>query len=90
MTAEGETLVRFRAVDGQASPRRRCRTTSVQLDRTAPSLPTVSGAAAGWQNVASVNGHGFRVDRPLSGLAGYQYADPDDGSTWCAPIAGAL
>jgi hypothetical protein len=88
VTAEGETLVRFRAVDEAGFTSAAVQDT-VQLDRTAPSLPTVSGTAAGWQNVASVDATASGSTDPYAGLAGYQYATSDDGSIWSAPIAGA-
>src|SRR6185437_9826600 len=52
VTAEGETLVRFRALDnvGNAS---NWVTGTVRLDRTAPTAPTVSGGSLSWSSAAS-------------------------------------
>ena len=54
MTAEGETLVQFAAVDraGNASPW--SSSAVVRLDRTAPGVPVVSGAPDGWTNATAV------------------------------------
>ncbi|MDX6535186.1 MAG: large repetitive protein, partial [Gaiellales bacterium] len=90
VAAEGETLVRFRAVDVSGLPSGWVQTT-VRLDRTAPAVPAVSGGGSGWQNVASIGlSAAGSTDTGGSGLSGYQFAtSADGGATWSAPQSGA-
>ena len=53
VSAEGQTLVRFRAVDGAGNSSSWVQGTA-KLDRSAPSDPTVSGGSSAWQSVASL------------------------------------
>ena len=90
ITTEGDTRVRFRALDGagNASP---WVVDIARIDRTSPSAPTVTGGSASWQNVASltITGAGSG-DSGGSGVAGYEHrSSTDGGSTWSAPAAGA-
>ena len=62
VSAEGETLVAFRAVD-VANLTSAWMTSTVRIDRTAPSDPLVAGAAAGWQSVRLRDGVGGELDR---------------------------
>jgi hypothetical protein len=88
VSAEGTTLVRFQALDvaGHASTWAQ---TSVQLDRTAPSAPTVAGGSLTWANAASRTVTASASTDAGSGLAGYQHrTSTDGGATWSAPVAG--
>ncbi|HEY2788216.1 MAG TPA: hypothetical protein VGI72_02110 [Gaiellales bacterium] len=87
--AEGTTLVRFQALDG-ATHVSAWTQTSVQLDRTAPSAPTVAGGSLTWANAASRTVTASAATDAGSGLAGYQHrTSTDGGSTWSAPVAGS-
>jgi hypothetical protein len=89
ISAEGTTNVRFRAVDG-AGNLSAWTSTTVMIDRTAPTAPTVSGGSASWQSVASVGVSASASTDAGSGLAGYSYeTSTDNGTTWSAPTAGA-
>ena len=66
VSVEGETLVRFRAVDDVGRVSGWVQGTA-RVDRTAPSAPTVSGGSLSWRNVASVTVAGSgSVDTPAS------------------------
>jgi hypothetical protein len=54
VTAEGETLVQFAAVDRAGNVSAWSYSAVVRLDRTAPDVPVVSGAPDGWTNAAAV------------------------------------
>ena len=85
---EGETVVRFRAVDGAGLTSGWVQET-VRLDRTAPSAPSVSGLTPGWQSVASVTATASGSTDGLSGLDHYEYEiSADGGTTWGATTAG--
>ncbi|HEY3765407.1 MAG TPA: hypothetical protein VGL44_09645 [Gaiellales bacterium] len=89
VSAEGTTLVRFQALDvaGRTSAWVQ---TSVQLDRTAPSLPTVAGGSLTWTTAAARTLTASASTDAGAGLAGYRYrTSTDGGTTWSAPIAGA-
>ena len=54
ITAEGETLVRFRAIDGAGNvgawaPAAGTALATARLDRTPPTDPTVSGGSLSWR-----------------------------------------
>ena len=90
VTAEGETLVRFQAVDG-AGNRSALVQATVRIDRSAPTVPTATGGSLTWVGAGSyeVDGSGS-TDSPGSGVTGYQYrTSTDGGSTWSAATAGA-
>jgi large repetitive protein len=95
VSTEGSTLVQFRSVDvtGAKSawaPAAAVAGSTVKLDRSAPSLPTVSGGGAAWQNVASITLTAGGSTDSASGFAGYSYrTSTDGGSTWSAPVSGA-
>ncbi len=94
VTAEGETLVQFRSIDGAGNtsawaPASQLAGSTVRIDRTAPTAPTVAGGSASWQSVASVTIGASAATDGGSGLAGYQYrTSTDGGTTWLAPQAG--
>jgi hypothetical protein len=94
VTAEGETLVQFRAVDnaGNASlwvPSTPDGTGTIMLDRTPPTTPSVSGGSSNWQSVPSVTLTASSSTDAGSGLAGYQYrTSTNGGATWSSVVAG--
>ncbi|HEY7258871.1 MAG TPA: hypothetical protein VH459_07370 [Gaiellales bacterium] len=90
VTDEGETLVRFRAVDG-AGFTSGWKQATVRIDRTAPSAPSAAGGSLSWLSVGQVTiTGGGSADSPGSGVAGYQYRTSTDGGTsWSAATAGA-
>ncbi len=91
ITGEGETLVELRAVDGAGNTSAWVQDTA-RIDRTDPTLPTVSGGSLSWQTLASVDvTAGGSTDGGGSSLAGYEYrASTDGGSTWSVAVSGAL
>ena len=95
VSADGETLVQFRSVDasGNRSPWAPASPTAgstVRIDATPPSAPTVSGGSLGWQSVPSVTVSAGGSADALTGLAGYEYRQSTDaGQTWSAPAAGS-
>ena len=89
ISAEGTTTVRFAALDvaGHTSAWVQ---TSVQLDRTAPSAPTVTGGSLSWADIASRTVTAAGSADAGAGLSGYQYrTSTNGGSTWSAPVAGS-
>ncbi|HEU0194557.1 MAG TPA: hypothetical protein VFQ71_10185, partial [Gaiellales bacterium] len=95
VTAEGTTEVQFRAVDGAGNASAWSPVddqSTVMLDRSAPSVPAVSGGDGSWKTTASetVSASGSIDPAGGSGFAGYQYeTSTDGGSTWSAPAAGS-
>ena len=90
VTAEGETLVRFRAVD-TAGFQSGWKQATVRIDRTAPTAPSAAGGSASWQSVGqiTITGSGS-TDAPGSGVASYQYrTSTDGGASWSGATAGA-
>src|SRR5262249_25617387 len=96
ISAQGETLVQFRATDAAGfqsswAPSAPTPETTVRLDRTAPTAPALNGGSLSWQNVASVSVSASGSTDASSGLAGYQYrTSVNGGSSWSAGIGGAL
>jgi hypothetical protein len=94
VTAEGETLVQFRAVDnaGNASawvPSSPDGSGTVKLDRTAPTIPTVGGGSTSWQSAPSVTLTASGSVDTGSGLSGYEYrTSTNGGSTWSSVVTG--
>jgi hypothetical protein len=95
ISAEGETLVQFRALDavGNSGPWSTATsggTGSVRLDRTGPAVPAASGGSTSWANLASRTITATGGADTGSGNAGYQWASSTDGgSNWGASQAGA-
>jgi len=90
VTAEADTQVEFRAVDAAGNAGNWTTvgaTARARIDRTAPTVPTVSGGAGAWQNVASVTITGSAATDALSGLAapGYEYETSFNGGAWSTP-----
>ena len=90
VTAEGETLVRFRAVD-TAGFQSGWKQATVRIDRTAPTAPSAAGGSATWQAVSQITiTGGGSADTPGSGVASYQYrTSTDGGASWSGATAGA-
>jgi large repetitive protein len=95
--AAGTTLVQFRATDvsGQRSawaPSPATAGSIVNIDRTAPSAPAVSGGSPAWQNVSSITVTAAGgSDTGGAGLATPQYrTSTDGGTTWSAATAAAI
>lgn len=89
VTDEGQTLVQFEAVDGvgNVSPVSQAQ---VAIDRTAPSVPAVTGGSNAWQSGASVNVSASGSTDGVSGVTDYQYeTSTDGGATWSQPANGA-
>ncbi len=88
VSAEGETLVQFRALNGNGDQGAWAEAI-VRLDRTAPDAPTASGGSASWQNAASVTVTGAGSSGGPSGIVWEHRTSTDEGATWSAPAAGA-
>ena len=90
VSAEGQTLVAFRALDGAGNASAWIQRT-VAIDRTEPTAPTsVAGGSATWQNAVSVMVSASGASDAGSGLAGYEYrTSTDNGATWSTPSSGA-
>ncbi len=90
VSGEGSTYVRFLAFSGAGTPSGSA-TGTVQLDRTGPTPPVVSGAQAGWQAVASetVTASGSS-DTGAGGVVYSSLTSSDNGTTWSTPTAGAI
>src|SRR5262249_44495593 len=96
ITAQGETLLQFRAVDAAGytsawAPSMPDSGDTVRIDRTLPTAPTVTGGSLSWQNVASVAvSAAGSTDAGGSGLAGYEVrTSTDGGATWSTAAAGS-
>ena len=95
VTAEGETLVQMRTIDGAGNtsawaPGIPVAGSTVRLDRAAPTAPTVSGGSLAWQSVPSVTVSAAGSTDSGSGIAGYEHrTSTDGGTTWLAPVGGA-
>jgi large repetitive protein len=95
VAVEGETLVRFRAVDA-AGFTSGWKQATVRIDRTVPTAPTASGGSSVWQNTPGITTTGITLagsggtDSPGSGIASYEHrSSTDGGATWSAAAAGA-
>ena len=96
VSAEGETLVQFRAADalGNVSswaPSPAVAANTVRIDRTAPTAPGAAGGGYTWRSVAqlTIAGSGA-TDVGGSGVASYSYrTSTDGGASWTAGSPGA-
>ena len=89
VTAEGETLVRFRAVDVSGNTSNWVVATA-RIDRTKPTDPNVSSAGAGWQNTTALPlSASGSSDSGGSGLVGYQSETSTNGAPYTSPVLGA-
>ena len=61
---------------------------TVRIERTAPTAPTVWGGSTSWQNVSGVTISATgSTDTGGAGFSGYQFrTSSDGGSTWSAPV----
>ena len=90
VSAEGETLVRFAAVDGAGNSSSWSAPGFGRLDRTVPSVPSVGGGSPTWMNVASMTVSAAGSTDALSGLAGYESeTSTDAGASWSAASPGS-
>ncbi len=94
VTAEGETLVQFRAVDAAGNdaawaPATAGPASTVRIDRSGPTDPVVAGGSLSWSDAAAVTvtaagsvDVGFGVDH-------YQHRESTDGGvSWSSPVTG--
>ena len=93
VSAEGETLVQFRAKDilGHVSswaPSSPVDGSTVRIDGTPPAVPTVSGCSASWRTTSPWTVSASSTDPNGSGVAGYEYQTSPDNSTWSSATAG--
>jgi hypothetical protein len=93
ISAEGETLVQFRAKDtlGHVSPwapSSPVAGSTVRIDSTPPAVPTVSGGSASWRTTSPWTVSASSTDPNGSGVAGYEYQTSPDNSTWSSATAG--
>ncbi|MFL6113585.1 MAG: hypothetical protein ACJ786_19805, partial [Catenulispora sp.] len=86
VSAEGVTLVQFRSVD-LTNLQSAWIQTAVEIDRTNPSAPSVTGGSLAWQSVQGIDiSASGATDGGGSGVAGYQYrTSTDGGASWSNP-----
>jgi hypothetical protein len=94
VTADGTTLVQFRAIDNANNssswmPSASGASNTAKVDTTAPTLPTVSGGSSSWQNPASVTITAAGSADATSSVAGYQYRTSTDGTNWSSATPGS-
>jgi hypothetical protein len=89
ISAQGETLLRFRSVDGAGNQSPLvpiAASDTVRIDRSGIVPPTVSGGSFAWQNVDSLT---VSASSPSTGIARYEYrTSTDGGASWSAPQTG--
>jgi Bacterial Ig-like domain len=95
VSAPGQTLVQFRSVDAAGNvsswmPVAPAAANTVRIDRTAPSIPAVSGGSLSWLTLASetISGSGS-VDAGGAGFGHYEYQSSLDGGAWSAAVSGS-
>jgi hypothetical protein len=87
VSAQGETLVRFRAVDAVGNTSAWTTPETVRLDRANPTV-SASGATGAWTNAASVTVTATSSDS-VSSVASTDYrTSTDGGGSWSTPTAG--
>ncbi|MDX6551112.1 MAG: hypothetical protein QOJ31_1796 [Gaiellales bacterium] len=95
VTAEGQTLVQFQAVDTAGNPSGWApspgsATGTVRLDRTVPSDPTVGITPPGWQSTPAILVFASGSTDALAGVDHYQFrSSADSGTTWSTGVDGA-
>jgi hypothetical protein len=91
VSAEGETLIRFAAVDAAGNVSDWSPDATVRIDRTIPTAPTgATSSSAAWESVASVTLTPTGATDALSGIASYVYrTSTDAGASWSPTAAGA-
>ncbi|HEY7815945.1 MAG TPA: hypothetical protein VIC62_22060, partial [Nakamurella sp.] len=96
VTAEGQTAVQFRAVDGVGNlsdwaPAAVSAADTVYIDRTPPTVPSVAGGSPAWTSGAAGLVLASSAVDALSGVDHYEYrASTDGGSTWSSPAQGQV
>ena len=96
VTAEGSTLVQFRAVDAAGNmsnwaPAAGSAANTVRIDRTPPNAPLVTGGSLAWQTVAAVTLTASGSQDSPAGIDHYEYrTSTDGGDNWGDPQTGAL
>ena len=94
-SADGETLVQFRALDraGNASawsPAASTAGATARIDRDAPSAPLVAGGSLQWRNAVSVDVTGSgSIDVGGAGVGHYEYRTSTDGVIWSLGAVGS-
>ena len=94
ITADGETIVQFRSVDGYGhfsawAPSVQAPENTARIDTTPPNAPTVSGGGTTWHTTSPWTVSASATDSG-SGIAGYEYeTSTDGGATWSSPTSGA-
>jgi hypothetical protein len=94
IATDGTTYVQFRAIDNAANasnwvPSSTGASNTARVDATAPTLPTVSGGSANWQNASSVTLTAAGSTDATSSVAGYQYRTSTDGTNWSSATSGS-
>ena len=88
VTAEGSTLVQFRAVDAAGNmsnwaPAVGSAANTVRIDRTPPNAPPVTGGSLAWQTVAAVTLTASGSQDSPAGIDHYEYrTSTDGGDNW--------
>jgi hypothetical protein len=91
ITAEGQTVVQFRSVDGAGNrsawaPATPAASSTVRLDRTAPVVTAVTGGSLTCAAKRTIKATATDAG---SGVATYEYQlSTDNGLTWGNPVAG--
>jgi large repetitive protein len=94
ISSEGQTLVQFQAVDAAGNtsnwaPAAPTAGSTVRLDQTPPTDPTVTGGSLAWQSVSSEIISASGSTDLLSGQDHYEYrTSTTGGATWSTPVAG--
>jgi hypothetical protein len=92
---EGLTYVQVRSVDGAGNvsnwaPAAPTSLSTVKIDRTNPTAPTVTGGSASWQTSAPVTVSAAGGTDAGSGILGYEYeTSTNGGASWVGPTTGA-
>ena len=92
---EGQAYVQVRSVDGAGNvsdwaPAAPTALSTVKIDRTNPTAPTVTGGSASWHTSAPVTVSAAGGTDAGSGILRYEYETSiNGGATWSAPTAGA-
>ena len=95
ITADGETIVQFRSVDGYGhfsawAPSVQAPENTARIYTTPPNAPTVSGGGTTWHTTSPWTVSASATDLSGSGIAGYEYeTSTDGGATWSSPTSGA-
>lgn len=91
VSTDGQTVVQFEAVDkaGNTStwaPASPGPGDTAMIDATVPTVPSLSGAAPGWQDVPSESVTPSGSTDSESGIAGYEFRTSTDGGVTWSPL----